>query len=44
VQNIGYFFRLMSVSSDYLLFGALILTPFLITLIYLIIEVVRGVG
>jgi hypothetical protein len=44
VNNIGYFFKLMSVSSDYLLFGALILTPFLITLIYLIIEVVRGVG
>jgi len=42
-QNIGYFFSLMRVSSDYLLFGSLILVPYIITLIWIIIELVRGV-
>lgn len=44
ILNAGYFFKLMSVSSDFLLFGSLILTPFLIALIFLIIELVRGTG
>ena len=43
VSNIGYFFKLMTVSSDYLLFGSLILAPFLVALIYIIVEVVRGI-
>ncbi|MEO0090851.1 MAG: hypothetical protein ABIK75_07105 [candidate division WOR-3 bacterium] len=42
--NLGYFFRLMSVSTDFLLLGALLFTPFLIALIYTILEFVRGTG
>lgn len=44
IKNIGYFFRLMAVSSDFLLFGALLLSPFLVGLIWTIIELVRGTG
>jgi hypothetical protein len=43
IQNIGYFFRLMLVSSDFALFGTLILVPFLIALVWIILELVRGV-
>ena len=42
-QNIGYFFDLMRVSTNYCLFGSLILVPYIITLIWIIIEFVRGI-
>lgn len=44
ILNLGYFFRLMGVSTDFMLFGTLVLTPLIVGLIYLIIELVRGVG
>lgn len=43
IKNIGYFFKLMTVSTDFLLLGSVLFTPFLITLIWIIIELVRGV-
>lgn len=43
IQNIGYFFVLMTVSTDFLMFGSLILTPFIIALVWIILELVRGV-
>jgi hypothetical protein len=44
VGNIGYFFQLMGTSTTFTLFGTLILTPFLIVLIWIVIEIIRGVG
>lgn len=44
IANIGYFFQLMLVSSDFFLFGALVLTPFIIGLIWIAIETMRGSG
>lgn len=43
VSNIGYFFKMMTVSTEFALFGAVVLTPFLIALIWIVIEVIRGV-
>jgi hypothetical protein len=43
ISNIGYFFSLMAVSSDYLIFGTLVISPFIIGLIWTILELVRGV-
>jgi hypothetical protein len=41
--NIGYFFTLMRASTTFALFGAVILTPFVIVLIWIILELIRGV-
>jgi hypothetical protein len=43
IFNIVYFFQLMGVSSVFLAFGALILTPFIITMLWAILELIRGV-
>jgi hypothetical protein len=43
IANIGYFFKLMMTSSDYFLFGALILTPFIVAMLWVILEFVRGI-
>lgn len=40
--NIGYFFKLMGASTTFGMFGTVILTPFVIGLIWIIIEVIRG--
>jgi hypothetical protein len=42
--NIAYFFKMMGASSGFALFGAVILAPFLIGLIWIIIEMIRGAG
>lgn len=41
--NIAYFFKMMGASTTFGLFGAVILTPFVITLIFVIIELIRGI-
>lgn len=43
VGNIGYFFKLFRVSTEFALFGTLILIPFFVVLIAVIIEWIRGV-
>ena len=40
--NFGYFFRMMGASSAFALFGTVVLTPFVVGLIWLIIETIRG--
>jgi len=40
VNNIVYFFTLMTVSSDYLIFGLVVLTPFVIFLIWIVLELI----
>ncbi len=41
--NMGYFFSLMAVSSEFFLFGVFILTPFIIGMVWTILELARGV-
>jgi hypothetical protein len=43
IKNIGYFFKLMMTSSDYFLFGTLILMPLIIAMLYAILEFIRGI-
>ena len=38
--NVVYFFQLMTVSTEYALFGGLVLLPLLITLFYIIIRLI----
>jgi hypothetical protein len=40
--NVGYFFLLMLVSTNYLLFGIIILLPFVITLLVIVIEILEA--
>lgn len=42
--NIGYFFKLMGASTTFGMFGAVILTPFMIVLIWMLLELIRGSG
>jgi hypothetical protein len=42
-SNIGYFFKLMGASTTFGIFGAVVLTPFVITLVWIILELIRGV-
>ena len=40
--NFGYFFKMMRTSSSFAIFGAIVLTPFFVTLIFIILELLRG--
>ena len=42
ISNFGYFFKMMGVSTGFGIFGTLILTPMLIGLIIIVIEIIRG--
>jgi NADH:ubiquinone oxidoreductase subunit 6 (subunit J) len=42
--NFSYFFKLMSISSSFAILGAIILTPFIIGLIFVILQLARGTG
>jgi len=44
VNNISYFFTLMTVSTPYKILGIVIFTPFTIILIWIIIRLIRGTG
>jgi len=44
LSNFGYFFKMMTVSTTFGIFGTLILTPLVIGLIWIIIETIRGSG
>jgi len=43
VSNFGIFFQLMTVSSTFLIFGSVILTAYVISMIWVILELVRGI-
>lgn len=43
-ENIVFFFQLMLISTEYALFGTLILTPMVIGLIWAVLSLVRGTG
>lgn len=43
VQNIGFFFTLMTVDSSFLIFGSVIILGYVISMIWAVIEVIRGV-
>jgi len=40
LNNIVFFFNLMAISTDFLIFGAVVLTPFIIFLLWIIIELI----
>ena len=42
-HNIGYFFKLMGASTTFGIFGAVVLTPFTIVLVWIILELIRGI-
>ncbi|MEM2506264.1 MAG: hypothetical protein QXF61_04390 [Nitrososphaeria archaeon] len=39
-DTLGYFFRLMGVSSEFMLFGILLIVPFIIVLAWIILELI----
>ena len=41
--NMGYFFELMTMSSSFFVFGVVLLTPFIVTMLWAILELIRGV-
>ncbi len=43
VNNIGFFFSLMTISTTYMLFGILIVSPFIITMLWILLEMIRGI-
>jgi hypothetical protein len=43
VNNFVLFFKLMTVSSDFLIFGSVVITTFVIALLWAILELVRGI-
>jgi hypothetical protein len=42
--NIVYFFQLMGSSSSFTVFGAIILAPFMIALVWIVLQLIRGQG
>lgn len=44
LTNIVYFFQLMGSSSSFAMFGAVILAPFMIALVWIVLELIRGKG
>jgi len=42
-ENIAYFFTLAALRSSFAIFGAIIITPFAIGVIWAVIELVRGI-
>jgi hypothetical protein len=42
LNNVGYFFTLMTISTEYAIFGVIVLTPFTIAMIWAILELIRG--
>jgi len=44
VENLGMFFKLMSISTTIKAVGMILLTPFLVVLAYIIISLIRGNG
>lgn len=43
-RNIAYFFSLMNANSTFRIFGAVVLTPFVIVLIWIILELIKPFG
>jgi hypothetical protein len=43
LSNIGVFFQLMQVSSTYAMLGTVLFTPLLISMIWLVLSLLRGV-
>jgi hypothetical protein len=41
-DSIAYFFKLMMVSTEFLIFGILLITPFIIVLMLIIVELIQG--
>ncbi len=41
--NLGYFFALMTVSTEFFLFGVMILTPFVVGVVWMLLELARGI-
>ena len=43
MANIGFFFNIMTSNATFTVLGIAIFTPFLITMIWIILELIRGV-
>lgn len=43
LQTFGIFFALLSVSTEYVLLGALLIVPYSIAVVYVILEFARGI-
>jgi hypothetical protein len=43
INNIAYFFTLMTISSSYALLGTIILVPYVISMGWCLLEIIRGV-